>query len=74
MPRNLDRRVEVLFPVNDRKLIGHVKNEILDTYLADTVKARQMRSDGSYARRTARRGNAVNSQEAFIQNRKSVKR
>jgi polyphosphate kinase len=74
MPRNLDRRVEVLFPVNGRELIGHVKNEILDSYLEDTVKARQMRSDGSYVRKTARRGKAVNSQESFIQNRKSVKR
>ena len=74
MPRNLDRRVEVLFPVNGRELIQQVKNEILDLYLADTVKAKQMRSDGSYVRRTARRGKAVNSQEAFIQNRKSVKK
>jgi polyphosphate kinase len=74
MPRNLDRRVEVLFPVNRRELIQQVKNEILDLYLADTVKARQMRGDGSYVRRTARRGKAVNSQETFIQNRKSAKK
>jgi hypothetical protein len=33
-----------------------------------------MRSDGSYVRKTPRRGKAVNSQEIFIQNRKSVKR
>src|ERR1700730_10618979 len=74
MPRNLDRRVEVLFPINGRESIQHVKREILDVYLADTVKARQMRSDGSYVRRTARRGKALHSQEAFIQNRKSVKK
>lgn len=74
MPRNLDRRVEVLFPVNSRELIQQVKNKILDLYLADTVKARQMRSDGSYVRRTARRRKTVNSQDTFIQNRKSVKR
>jgi polyphosphate kinase len=74
MPRNLDRRVEVLFPVNGRELIEHVKNEILDIYLEDTVKARQMRGDGSYVRKTARRGKTVNSQEILIQNRKSVKR
>jgi polyphosphate kinase len=66
--------VEVLFPVNGRELIEHVKNEILDIYLEDTVKARQMRGDGSYVRKTARRGKTVNSQEIFIQNRKSVKR
>ena len=74
MPRNLDRRVEVLFPVNGLESIRHVKTEILDIYLADTVKTRQMRSDGSYVRRTARRGKALNSQESFIQNRKPAKK
>jgi polyphosphate kinase len=74
MPRNLDRRVEVLFPVNGRELIDQVKNEILDTYLADTVKARQMRSDGSYVRVPAQHRKALNSQETFIQNRKSIKK
>ena len=74
MPRNLDRRVEVLFPIDDETLIQHVKTEILDIYLADTVKARQMRSDGSYLRRNNRRGKAVNSQQTFMQNRKSGKK
>ena len=74
MPRNLDRRVEVLFPVSGRESIQHVKAEILDVYLADNVKTRQMRSDGSYVRRTARRGKALNSQESFIQKRKPAKK
>jgi len=47
MPRNLDRRVEVLFPVRSPRLIGRLK-EILDQYLADDVTVRHMRSDGSY--------------------------
>ena len=50
MPRNLNRRVEVLFPVDDLKLMRRVKDQILATYLADRAKARFMRPDGSYVR------------------------
>jgi polyphosphate kinase len=50
MPRNLSRRVEILFPVEDPKLVRRIKEEILDAYLADNVKARRMKSDGTYVR------------------------
>jgi polyphosphate kinase len=50
MTRNLSRRVEVLFPIEDPKLIRRVKEELLDAYLADDVKARRLKSDGSYMR------------------------
>jgi polyphosphate kinase len=50
MGRNLDRRVEILFPVLDPRLIRQVKTEVLDTGLADNVKARIMQADGSYRR------------------------
>jgi polyphosphate kinase len=49
-PRNLNRRVEVLFPVRDSKLIRHLRDEVLVTYLADVAKARHMQPDGSYLR------------------------
>ena len=48
MPRNLDRRVEVLFPVEDPRLIRQLRDQVLATYLADNVKARLMQADGSY--------------------------
>ena len=48
MPRNLNRRVEAMFPVQDSKLIRHLRDEVLATYLADVVKARYMQADGSY--------------------------
>ncbi|MFN8481908.1 MAG: polyphosphate kinase 1 [Anaerolineae bacterium] len=48
--RNLDRRVEILFPVEDERLIRQVRDEILATYLADTVKARILLPDGRYDR------------------------
>jgi polyphosphate kinase len=50
MPRNLYERVEVMFPVKDPMLRNRVRHEILDAYLADTVKARVLRKDGSYVR------------------------
>jgi polyphosphate kinase len=48
MGRNLDRRVEVVFPVEDRKLVARVRGEILGTYLADSRNANYMQSDGTY--------------------------
>jgi len=48
MPRNLNRRVEVLFPVGSTRLVGRVRDEILNPYLADNGAARHMCSDGSY--------------------------
>lgn len=49
MSRNLDRRVEIMFPVEDAKLKKEVKH-ILDVQLADNVKAQFMQPDGSYVR------------------------
>ena len=49
MPRNLDRRVEVLTPIYDRTLVDRLKC-IVDMYLADNVKARTMQPDNTYAR------------------------
>jgi polyphosphate kinase len=50
MPRNLYERVEVMFPVKDPMLRDRIHHEILDAYLADTVKARVLHRDGSYVR------------------------
>ena len=50
MMRNLDRRVEILFPILDARLVRHLRDEILDTCLADNAKARTMMTDGSYVR------------------------
>jgi polyphosphate kinase len=50
MPRNLYERVEVMFPVKDPLLRERLRNEILNAYLADTVKARVLRRNGSYVR------------------------
>jgi polyphosphate kinase len=50
MPRNLFERCEVVFPIRDAQIRTRVRDEILAAYLADTVKARLLRPDGSYVR------------------------
>jgi polyphosphate kinase len=50
MPRNFYRRVEVMFPVESAALKQRVLQEILPAYMRDNVKARILRSDGSYTR------------------------
>ncbi len=50
MPRNFQRRVEVMFPVDDEELRDRVVNEIIGIALADNVKARRLLADGTYVR------------------------
>lgn len=62
MPRNLDRRVEIAFPVLEPVLQGQLA-AILDVQLADTVKARLIGPDGTSRRITASSAPALRSQE-----------
>lgn len=64
MSRNLNRRVELLFPVEDANCKDTVKN-ILDITLKDNVKARILNSDGTYSRILKHGKNALNSQYIF---------
>ena len=50
MPRNLDRRVEVLAPVHDPAIRRFLRDEFLNSYLNDNVKASELQPDGSYQR------------------------
>lgn len=68
--RNLDRRVEILFPIEDTRLVHHIRDDILKIYLADNVKARLLQPDGTYVRIQPEPGQPhVNAQEWFIANR-----
>ena len=68
MPRNLNRRVEVLFPVENPKLIHRLRDDILATYLADEAKARFMRADGAYTR-PPDRDDGIDSQQWLLNQR-----
>ncbi|HEX4007059.1 MAG TPA: polyphosphate kinase 1 [Acidobacteriaceae bacterium] len=50
MPRNLFERCEVVFPIRDPQIRARVRDEIFAAYMADNVKARMERTDGSYVR------------------------
>ncbi len=50
MPRNFDRRVEVVFPVDDKACRQRLIDEILAVTLLDDAKARVLRPDGTWAR------------------------
>lgn len=68
MQRNLDRRVELVAPIEDPRLKKHLKEEVLDMCLKDNVKARRLSPDGSYERVRPREGEeTVDSQSLFIE-------
>ena len=48
MNRNLHHRVELLFPVENKRIMARLRDDILAKYLADNRNARQMLPDGSY--------------------------
>src|SRR5438105_15001442 len=68
MDRNLSRRVEVCWPVEQPDLKARLIDEILATSLADNTKSRELQPDGSYRRVTpAKDQPAVRSQERFLE-------
>jgi polyphosphate kinase len=48
MERNLNKRIEAVAPVHDEGLAQFIRHVILEAYLRDNVRARVLRSDGSY--------------------------
>jgi polyphosphate kinase len=65
MPRNLNRRVEVVTPIHDPELKTYLKDELLDAYLRDNINARELKPDGSYERLTAPEAEQFDSQMYF---------
>ncbi len=67
MPRNLDGRVEILFPVEDARLRQMVRDDILFLHLRDNVRSRRLRADGGYERLApARSEEAIDSQRRLL--------
>jgi len=68
MPRNINWRVEVLFPILDRRLIRYLRDEVLDIYLKANKKVRVLQADGSYTRLLPKAGDPIiNPQDWLIQ-------
>jgi polyphosphate kinase len=67
MMRNLDRRVEVLVPIEDSRIKTHLKDEVLEVCLRDNTKARRLLPDGKYERVLATQDEeAVDAQSLFV--------
>jgi len=67
MARNLKHRLEVVAPVREPALKSYLKDVVLNAYLRDNVKARELRPDGSYVHVTAtRQDEKFNSQTFFM--------
>jgi polyphosphate kinase len=67
MPRNLNQRVEVLFPIEEPSFVRYLREDVLATYLKDNVKARLLSHDGSYRRAKQKGKQALrNSQQTFL--------
>ena len=66
MPRNLDKRVEIIFPVDDERLKEELMH-ILEIQLADNVKAHQMQPDGTYVKPDKRGKTLICAQDYFCQ-------
>ena len=72
MTRNMDRRIELWFPVEDPALKSRVVKEILGISWADNVKARAMTPDGTYIKRSIpENGAPIRSQNRFIEEARS---
>lgn len=66
MPRNLDRRVEIMFPVEDEMLQEQIIH-LLKVQFQDNVKAHILKADGTYEKPDKRGKVLVNSQELFCE-------
>lgn len=65
MPRNLDRRVEVLTPIEDDRMKWFLKEQYLESYLRDNQKASELQADGSYRKPEVKDSEPFNAQLSF---------
>lgn len=65
MTRNLDHRVEILFPVESVRLRNYVRDEILLAQLQDNMRSREMQPDGSYIRLQPAEGEPIRDSHAL---------
>lgn len=71
MPRNLERRVEILFPIEKPELQEKVRH-ILEYQLQDTIKAHILCADGTYRKETSDGSDGINSQLVFCDDAKKA--
>ena len=67
MDRNLNRRIEVAFPIDDKKLFARVKKEGLQIYLDDNTQSWLLQADGSYVKRELDGTEPVSAQRILLE-------
>ena len=68
MPRNLDRRIEVVVPVESPEILRTLKDDVLDVGLKDNRQAWELRPDGRYVRLRPPQGQpGINSQQVLLE-------
>ena len=75
MPRNIDRRVEVMFPIEKPTIQRYILEQVLQVHLKDTAKAYLLQSDGRYVKRAsllAKDTPLFDSQKWFLKNRNNL--
>jgi len=66
MSRNMDRRVEVMFPIKDEGIKARIRREAFELPFSDNVKMRWLSSDGRYIRADMKNQPALDSQFSLI--------
>jgi polyphosphate kinase len=66
MPRNLYRRVELMFPVEDRTLRARIHREVIEPSLTDNTRARDLLPDGVYVRRSPEPGEPARDAQLMV--------
>jgi polyphosphate kinase len=69
MDRNLDRRVEALFPIEDARLKRYLRDTILAIDLMDNTQARTLQHDSTYRRETPGDAVPISAQQYFLDHR-----
>jgi polyphosphate kinase len=74
MPRNLDHRVEVVFPVENPGHIQYLRKNVLEAYLQDNTRARVMQPDGSYKRLGPKDKESITDVQEWLMSRSTIQR
>ena len=70
MSRNLKNRIEVVAPVTEPQAKRYLRDVLLDTYLSDNTKARELQPDGQYV--PIERGSEALNSQAYFMNRPGI--
>jgi polyphosphate kinase len=70
MSRNLKNRIEVVAPVTEPGAKRYLRDVLLDTYLSDNTKARELQPDGRYV--PIERGSDARNSQAYFMDRRGI--